>query len=326
MSNSTFHEAKKRRDDEFYTSYDTVAQEMWKHLYEKKFAGKHVIALSEGVGQSFDLVFRDAILCDMKKEWVENEDGDSEKLFRKFFDPDINAKSFTRVGFSRDPNVKATATRYSFVQENTESGGKVRSETWELEGNGDFRSDEVMKLVRDADIVVGNPPFSRFREFFQMLTNEKKDFIIVAPFMSLTYREIFDRFYSGDIDLGHTFPQYFEHSDGTRRRVDCCYLCSEKMAPQDPIRQEMVEIPEEPSKYPMIGETGVMLVRRLNYIPYGYEGPMALPFKILKRDWRSRYELMGVVKSNRFSGPLSMSLPVIGGKQLFTKVILQRKK
>ena len=60
-----------------------------------------------------------------------------------------------------------------------------------LEGNGDFRSRECVELLKQADIVVTNPPFSLFREYVAQLIEYKKDFLIIGNQNAITYREIF---------------------------------------------------------------------------------------------------------------------------------------
>jgi hypothetical protein len=60
-----------------------------------------------------------------------------------------------------------------------------------LEGNGDFRSDECIKLLKEADIVITNPPFSLFREYVAQLVKYEKKFLIIGNDNAITYKEIF---------------------------------------------------------------------------------------------------------------------------------------
>lgn len=73
-----------------------------------------------------------------------------------------------------------------------------------LQGDGDFRSDECVALLKQADIVVTNPPFSLFREFLDMLSTHRKDFIIIGNTNALTYKEVFKMFKDDHIRTGYT--------------------------------------------------------------------------------------------------------------------------
>lgn len=73
-----------------------------------------------------------------------------------------------------------------------------------LKGDGDFRSEEAVELLKEADIVVTNPPFSLFREYVSQLTRYKKDFIIMGNTNALTYKEIFGLFKKDKIRTGYT--------------------------------------------------------------------------------------------------------------------------
>lgn len=83
-----------------------------------------------------------------------------------------------------------------------------------LSGNGDFRSSECIELLKQADIVVTNPPFSLFREYVAQLIEYKKDFIIIGNQNALTYKEIFPLFIDGKIWYGASI-----HSHGRDFRV-----------------------------------------------------------------------------------------------------------
>ena len=89
----------------------------------------------------------------------------------------------------------------------------------ELKGDGDFRSDECVELLKQADIVVTNPPFSLFREFLDILNQAEKDFILIGNTNALTYREVFKMFKEDKIRTGYTnfnvgmffeVPQFYE--------------------------------------------------------------------------------------------------------------------
>ena len=74
-----------------------------------------------------------------------------------------------------------------------------------LQGDGDFRSQECIELLKQADIVVTNPPFSLFREYVAQLIEYNKKFLIIGPFNAITYKEIFPLIKEDKIWLGYGF-------------------------------------------------------------------------------------------------------------------------
>ncbi|PJJ85533.1 adenine-specific methyltransferase EcoRI-like protein, partial [Brevirhabdus pacifica] len=87
---------------------------------------------------------------------------------------------------------------------------------WPLEGGGDFRSAECVKLLAEADIVVTNPPFSLFRDYVALLMEHKKNFLIIGPKNAITYTEIFRHIRNAELWLGAGFANgnaYFRIPD-----------------------------------------------------------------------------------------------------------------
>ena len=79
-----------------------------------------------------------------------------------------------------------------------------------LKGNGDFASDECLEILKEADIVVSNPPFSKFREYVKQLMDYGKKFLIIGNNNAVTYKEIFPYIKSGELRLGHSSNKTFE--------------------------------------------------------------------------------------------------------------------
>ena len=79
-----------------------------------------------------------------------------------------------------------------------------------LKGNGDFRSAECIDLLKEADIVVTNPPFSLFREYLAQLIEYDKRFLIVGNMNAITYKEVFPLIKKGRIWVGYNFNKTME--------------------------------------------------------------------------------------------------------------------
>lgn len=182
--NRDFREAREAKKDEFYTQLSDIKEEL--QHYAKQLEGK-VVYLN----------------CDDPR--VSN-------FFRYF------ASNFERLGleklvatcyrngdpsqFSNSESKKAVWLEYLGDKE---SAGVAKSKgigVRELEGDGDFRSDESIALLQQADVVVTNPPFSLFREYIAQLVQHEKKFIILGNMNALTYKEIFPLFQNNRVWYG----------------------------------------------------------------------------------------------------------------------------
>lgn len=87
-----------------------------------------------------------------------------------------------------------------------------------LKQNGDFRSDECIELLKEADIVCTNPPFSLFREYIEQLVEHKKKFLVIGNTNAITYKETFKLIKDGKVYLGLTYPKEFVQPDKTIKK------------------------------------------------------------------------------------------------------------
>ena len=193
LANENLGSAKKAKNDEFYTQYRDIEREMNAYLEYNPdvFRGKTVL-----------------LPCD-DPEWSN---------FTKYF-----AQNFQTIGLKKlistsyAPNSKPKGIPYQptlfemesevFSEEKTQTNGKIFTLTrdttgddvinvedleWNyLEGDGDFRSDEISALRDESDIVITNPPFSLFREFIGWLIAANKDFVLIGNMNAITYKEVF---------------------------------------------------------------------------------------------------------------------------------------
>jgi hypothetical protein len=87
-----------------------------------------------------------------------------------------------------------------------------------LKQNGDFRSDECVELLKEADIVCTNPPFSLFREYIEQLIKYGKKFLVIGNTNAITYKETFKLIKDGKVYLGLTYPKEFVQPDKTIKK------------------------------------------------------------------------------------------------------------
>ena len=207
MANESLGRAKKAKNDEFYTQYRDIEREMNAYLEFNPdvFRGKTVL-----------------LPCD-DPEWSN---------FTKYF-----AQNFQTIGLQKlistsyAPNSKPKSVHYQptlfemesevFSEEKTQSNGKIFTLTkdstgdgvinvedleWDyLEGDGDFRSDEIRVLRDESDIVITNPPFSLFREFLGWLNEANRDFVLIGNVGAIGYKEVFPLIKDERMWLGNGF-------------------------------------------------------------------------------------------------------------------------
>lgn len=206
MANSTLSNAKAAKKDEFYTMFYDIETEMEAYLdYNPDvFRGKTVL-----------LPCDDPEWSNFTKYFAQNfEELGLKKLISTSYA--INSKvikagiqtSFLETTSPKFDKSKTNTNGKIFVLEKDTTGdGKINLEDLEwdyLEGDGDFRSEEVKKLRNEADIIVTNPPFSLFREFLAWIVEADKQFIIIGNINCVTYKEVFPLLKDNKVWMGCT--------------------------------------------------------------------------------------------------------------------------
>ena len=201
--NENLHRAKEAKNDEFYTQYDEIQQEL--NHYEDKFKGI-------------------TVLC--------NCDDPFESNFCKFFLRNFNYLGLKRLictSYSTSPVIGQQLTLFDWMDEPVVQGNGYVMDIREvpmangrgvsdadidallkskkrgvkkLKGDGDFRSEECIEYLKQADIVVTNPPFSLFREYVAQLMAYQKNFLIIGNVNAITYKEIFPLIKDNKLWLG----------------------------------------------------------------------------------------------------------------------------
>lgn len=207
MANDKLHKAKTGKNDEFYTQFADIQNEVNAYLeYDPN-------------------VFRDKIILlpADDPEWSN---------FTKFF-----AQNFERFGLKKlistsyayeskqikvpyqlslfesespkyDEKKTKTHGKIFMLERDNNKSGKIDIDDLEwnyLDGDGDFRSKEVIKLRDEADIIITNPPFSLFKEFMKWLNESEKKFLIIAHQNAITYKEVFPYIKDNKMWLGNGF-------------------------------------------------------------------------------------------------------------------------
>lgn len=215
MANKNLTNAKKAKNDEFYTQFSDIQKEVESYLeYDANaFKGKVIYSNCDDPFESnffryFVLNFnrlglKRLISTSYKPSPVANTQitlfGDDVTLEPVKGRPKIVANKFiiNEVG---DIDGDGSFTLEDIAKQ---LRANKNNEWTPLEGEGDFRSDECVELLKQSDIVVTNPPFSLFREYITQLFEHKKQFLIIGNLNAITYKEIFPMIKENKVWLGN---------------------------------------------------------------------------------------------------------------------------
>lgn len=297
--NIYFMKAKYEVDDEFYTSYHEIKKEL--DDYKSHFKGK-------------------VIVCPCN-------DGKKSNFYRYFalnFKLLELKKLITTTFNISDPSSKGT--KIEITQDGT-------NET-ELQGRGDFRSDEIKDIIAQGDIIVTNPPFSLFRDLIEIVESEKKKFLIVGGTYSITYKMIFDLYEKGKIWLGNHQVNIFTRPDGSKKRFSniSWFTNLKSTKHQNGVRLTQKYKGNE-DKYPQYDNYKIIEVKNYKDIPIDYDGVIGVPltfflrhnpaqFNILGCDFQIKEKYPELVKQDFTQS--NTKTAVLNGQELFTRIIIQR--
>lgn len=299
--NRSLHAARATKQDEFYTQLPDIEKEL-KH-YTKHFEGK-------------------TVLCNCDDPKVSN-------FFRYFSNKfhDLKLKRLITTCYrNADPdlfsqNVDGRGLRLIYNGEQTPGGrvpGFSKLDKQMLAGDGDFRSEECVALLKEADIVVTNPPFSLFREYVAQLVEHKKEFVIIGNMHAIKYKGFFELIQRDKVWLGTTHPVAFVVPDhyemrevrswrdesGTNWRSlgNACWFTNLDIAKR---HEELVLYKGySDSANPKYANYDAIEVGKYTDIPTDYDGAMGVPLSFLDHYNPNQFEIVG---TNRTVGVTPMA-------------------
>lgn len=206
MKNGNLHDAKKAKNDEFYTQYHDIEKEMNAYLDFNKdvFRDKTILLPCDDPEWSnftkyFVLNFRKLGL----KKLISTSYAADSKNYKGDYQPTLFETSNPQ--FDQNKTAKNGKIFTLTGDKNQDQKVDVKDLEWHyLEGDGDFRSAEIKTLRDEADIIITNPPFSLFRDFFAWLVEAKKQFVIIGNMNAITYKEVFPLIKENSVWLGAT--------------------------------------------------------------------------------------------------------------------------
>lgn len=350
--NATLNSAFIVKKDEFYTQYEDVAKEMIK--YKDQLKGKNVLCNCD---DPFESAFFRFFVLNFDKL------GLAGLISTCYADSQIAGQEY--------PLEEMTGAYKAVVTEIPDETLKRPDGSLDLEalfamqgnslihlsGDGDFRSDECVALLEEADIVVTNPPFSLFREYISLLERYEKSFIILGNMNAVTYKEVFPLFRDNKVWYGESIrsgDRKFYVPDGYPLNAASCgiddkgrrfirvkgvrwFTNLETNKRHEPIALTCSYTPDE---YPQYENYNAINVGRTQNIPFDYDGIMGVPITFLDKYSPDQFEIVMLANGNARTNVSSNTLTEVGycqhpedrggvgiinGKRVYVRIMIRRK-
>ena len=309
-TNARLHKAKKAKNDEFYTQLTDISKELihYKHHFKDKI-----------------------VFC--------NCDNPTWSAFWKYFHLNFEALGLKKlISTHYDKTEPTYKMEYTGGDDNDiEVGVKTP-----LEGNGDFRNQECLDLLDEADIVVTNPPFSLFREYVACLMEHEKKFVIIGNMNAVICKNIFPLICEGKMWVGAN------GKGGTRKGNTMCFTVPDDFTGKtiDVDGVPMAEVTAwwftnldyekrhekklilwkkyTPEEYPTYDNYDAINVDKLSDIPVDYDGVMGVPITFLDKYNPEQFEIIGELKYGG-GNEWDFAKPKINGKQKYGRILIRKK-
>lgn len=312
-NNSLLQKAKKSKSDEFYTQLCDIEREL----------------------QYYTNCFRDKIVyCNCDNPRYSN--------FYRFF-----RENYKRLGL-RKLIASCYAEQSEDIFQNGEGdtafyieyqGESLPERITQFNGNGDFRSNECVALLQQADIVVTNPPFSLFREFVSQIVRHKKQFLIIGNVNAITYREIFDLIQKNQVWLGINLgrgisgfivpPHYNLY--GTEARINedgqrivstngCLWLTNLENTHRHEDLNLTKQYKGNEERYPKYENCNGINIDRTQDIPKDYAGIMGVPITFLHKYNPDQFE---IIRFRKGDDGKDLRLP---SQSLYFRILIRNKR
>ena len=327
MANTNLTQAKKAKKDEFYTQLSDIEREL--SHYKEHFRGK-------------------TVLCNCDDPRISN-------FFRYF------AYNFEHLGLKRLITTCYKNQNTDLFSMNTceqaiwleyfgdKNGDKIPNPDeigiHSFKGDGDFRSAECIELLKQADIVVTNPPFSLFREYVAQLIEYDKKFVIIGHQNAITYKEIFPLIKENKIWLGYGFKGgagHFiskyedtatagDHREGMIRVSGVVWFTNLDI---DKRHEDLILYKTyNPEDYPKYDNYDAINVDKTSDIPCDYDGVMGVPITFLYKYNPSQFEIVwttdrggdGMIEHLKLPHT-RFDAPVVNGNGVYKRILIRKIK
>ncbi len=324
--NTNLKKAKAGKNDEFYTELTDIEKEL--RYYKEHFKNK-------------------VVFCNCDDPRISNffhffsynfENFGLKKLITTCY------KNQERDLFSNHSSEKAIYLEYTGDKNGDKIPNPEEIGINPLKEDGDFRSAESVELLKQADIVVTNPPFSLFREYVTQLMEYDKKFLIIGNQNNITYKEIFklikeNKIWTG-VDNGGTkwfkVPSHYDIETETRIKTEngqkyfsmgsvYWFTNLDNRKRHDDILLYKTYYGNE-SEYPFYDNYDAINVNKVADIPMDYKGAMGVPITFIDKYNPAQFEIIGIdrVLVEELTGKVSRFR--INNKEIYARIIIKNKK
>jgi len=326
--NTGLHNAKRSKKDEFYTQLPDIERELrhYRHHFKDKI-----------------------VYCNCDDPYI--------SAFFEYF-----TKNFEFLGLKKLITTCYKSQRMDlFSQNNSEhaikleyTGGAPNSlpiladiGVTSLDGDGDFRSDECIEILKEADIVVTNPPFSLFSDYVEQLATYAKSFVIIGHQNAITYKRVFPLIKENRMWLGYGFkrnmahfiaPQYedtasdADHREGMIRVSGVVWYTN---LDHNKRHEEVILVQRyngNEAAYPRYDNYDAIEVSKSQNIPLDFDGAMGVPITFLTKYNPDQFEIIGATESEGtgFSNGLwqpdsGVAQAMVNGKRVYKRLFIRNR-
>lgn len=359
MAHEYLKKAKKTKNDEFYTQYIDIEKEVSAYLeYDKDVFKNKVVLLpcDDPEWSNFTKYFAQNFERFGLKKLIST----SYAIKSKNYDIEYTPTSFEMNNPQFDKSKTIQNGKIFILDHDTTNDGKIDINDLEwhyLEGDGDFRSEEIRKLREEADIIITNPPFSLFREFLNWILESTKSFLIIGNLNAISYKEVFPLIRSNLLWLGPSITsgdrefevpkdvidmqkftgeireeRYYQRVVSVRwftnldhgRRHQPLSLMSEK----DVIKYSTKKPFEKYDNYDAIE------VPFVKFIPSDFDGVMGVPISFLDKYNPEQFEIIGLSSSAGYDKNIvgmdfqgtNDARPLVNAIVKYARILIKHKK
>lgn len=361
--NSNLQGAKRAKNDEFYTQFHDIEKEINAYLEfdPNVFKGKTIfLPCDDPEWSNFTKYFAQNFETFGLKKLISTSYAIESKNYQTNYQPTLFEQNSPKFNIDK---TKIKGKIYTLTKD-TNQDGRINFDDleWEyMNGDGDFRSEEVKKLRDEADFIITNPPFSLFREFLAWIVEAEKQFTIIGNMNAITYKEVFPLIKENKMWLGATnfnTGMYFEvpenfiyaktykfdrERDGKKvnRVPGVCWFTNLghgrrheplpliNMADNKRFNKKVIKSETAYQKYDNYDAIEVSFT---NAIPSDYEGVMGVPISFLDKYCPEQFEILGVTESEGkgFSNGLwdeksKVSQPLVNRGKIYKRLFIKYK-
>lgn len=369
MANTNLRKASKTKNDEFYTQLEDIESEL-KH-YKDQLEDKVIFCNCDDPFESnffkyFAMNFKALGLKKLITTCYNPSPVANKEIQLSFFDDnkEINHNNKNRnkiiskaykielddiSDINGSGNIDILDTKEILLREKAklDNGEKSKILSY-LDGDGDFRSDECVELLKQADIVITNPPFSLFREYVAQLIEYDKKFLVIGNVNAITYKEFFPLIAKNRVWIGPSI-----HSGDRWFQVPNNYPLNAASSKIDELGRKFLKVKGvrwytnldfaerhtdlvlykkyNPEEYPKYDNYDAINIDKTAEIPYDYDGVMGVPITFLDKFNPDQFEVIDInphffmVVAQGKPKPDQLHLKNAGRKDPYARILIKRK-